>query len=165
MAAPQQPYPQQYAQQPYPQQYAQQPYPQQYQQPMPQQPATAPAAAPKKKTGLIIGIVVVIVIVIVAIVAVVLLMRPGGLTGFRVTGTGCWSGDFVAASVSTQNGCGNLDIPMGCGLLGTAAATVEITDGGGWTLTVQYLKDGVVKGAGTTTDPLTPAFVTIVGGC
>ena len=138
-------------------------------QPMPQawapgpQPMVGMAPPPKPNPTIIAVVVVVIILVVVLAIAAVVLLRPPAFTGFRVTapGGGCWTGTFVGNGVSNQGGCGPRDIPMGCGPSGTAA-TVSKTESSGWTLTVEYLKDGRVLQSDATSASLGTVFIVLL---
>lgn len=97
-----------------------------------------------------VGVVLVVVILVIAAIAISLTSRPspgsgtgGGLTGFKVTGSGCWSGSFGNLGRSSSiDGCGSKDVSWACD--GVLVAVVQKDDEGSWTLGVQILLNGRV---------------------
>lgn len=104
----------------------------------------APRSTPKKgAAGAIAAVVVVIFIVAGIAYALSQSSGPGGLTGFRISGSGCWSGAFGnLGSTRSIDGCGSRDISFSCD--GVLSGVAQKDDDGGWTLSLQVLSNGRV---------------------
>ncbi len=109
-----------------------------------------PLGPRKAASGGVIAIAVVVVLVIGAVAVFMSLgSGPGGFTGFRVSGSGCWSGAFGnVGSQSSIDGCGSRDITMQCD--GVLSGVVQKNDDSGWTLTLQVLSNGKVLKSSST---------------
>ena len=124
---------------------------------VPEDPQTAPEP-PRPAGGLTPRGVnfVFIGLVLVAIIAIALTWFPsggpsGGLTGFRVSGSGCWSGAFGnVGSSSSIGGCGSRDISWTCD--GVLSGVAQKEDDGSWTLTLQVLVGGTVAESASTSE-------------
>ena len=110
---------------------------------------------PKRgKWPLVIVVAVMVLVILGVVVALSIRLGPGGLgpggfTGFRVSGSGCWSGAFGNfGSSSSIDGCGSREIPMRCD--GCLSGVVQKNDDGSWTLTLQVVSNGRLLKSSTT---------------
>lgn len=105
---------------------------------------------PKKSAAGPIALVIIAIFIIAGIAyALSGSPGPGGFTGFRVSGSGCWSGAFGnLGSTNSIDGCGSKDIPMHCD--GVLSGVAQKNDDGGWSLSLQVLSNGrVIESAST----------------